>query len=161
MPVAHIWAVIEYCLFSYVYYQLLEGALIKKIILASMLLMVVLEIVNVATFESLRQFPSAIINISQIIYVIYSLFLFSQMLLNPTELSLFKQSLFWFNLNMLFYGTTMFLNYALTSYFIQNNLDSTILIFFSIAVNYIFYIVIGISILINNKKAGTLNFNYG
>lgn len=163
MPVAHLWAVIEYCFFSYIYYHLLQGTLIKKAIIASMFLMVILEIVNVAVFESLLQFPSVIMNVSQIVYVIYSLFLFSQMLLNPAEISLFKQSLFWFNLNVLFYGTTMFLNYALTSYFIQNKLDSAILIGFSVAVNYIFYIVIGISILINNKNstANSVDFNYG
>ncbi|MCR8561522.1 hypothetical protein KXD93_27960 [Mucilaginibacter sp. BJC16-A38] len=161
MPLAHIWAVIEFCFFSYIYYNLIENARLKKIILLLMPAMLVLEIINLAVFESLMQFPSAILNISQIVYVIYSLFLFSQMLLNPSELSLFKQSLFWFNLNILFYGTTMFLNYALTSYFIQNKLDLGIMVGFSFAVNYIFYIVIGISIFINNKQVRAVDFNYG
>ena len=187
MPVGHLWAVIEYCLFSLTYYFLLSGARIKKAIIISLFGMLLLEIITVAVLkpcpanvnevmannnilnaalrsccalhQSLLQFPSLLLNISQFIYVLYSLLLFRQMLLFPAEQSLFKQSLFWFNLNVLFYGTTMFLNFALTSYFIQNKLDMTMLIYFSFAVNFIFYIVIGISILIDNKKVNAFNIS--
>lgn len=115
--------------------------------------MVVLEIANVFFFEKLTQFPSLILEVSHIVYVIYSLLLFRQMLLSPTQQSLFKQSLFWFNINMLFYATTMFLNFALLSYFIENKLDLLPLVYFSYVVNFIFYILIGISLTMDNKKA--------
>jgi len=161
MPVAHIWGVAEFALYSATFYYLLNNSKIRKAIVVAVALMTALEIWNVLFFENLLQFPSLILNISQIVYVLYSLLLFRQMLLVPAEQSLFKQSLFWFNLNMLFYGTTMFLNFALTSYFIQNKLDMTALYYFSIVVNFIFYILIGISILIDNKKANMMNTSNG
>jgi hypothetical protein len=159
MPVAHLWAIMEYAFFSFVYYRLLEDRLVKKAIIASVFFMLLLEIVNFSFFETLLQFPSLILNVSQFIYVLYSLLLFRQMLLNPAEESLFKQSVFWFNLDMLLYCTAMFLDFALTDYFIKNNLDATILIYFSIVVNMLFYAVIGVSILIDNRKYNAVSFN--
>ena len=161
MPIAHIWGVLEFALYSATFYCLLNNSKIRKAIIVAVALMTVLEIWNVLFFENLLQFPSLILNISQIVYVLYSLLLFRQMLLFPAEQSLFKQSLFWFNLNMLFYGTTMFLNFALTSYFIQHKLDMTALYYFSIVVNFIFYILIGISISIDNKTADMMNSSNG
>lgn len=152
MPVAHLSAMVEYSLFASVYYYLLSNRYLKKLIMASIFFMLLLEIVNIIFFESLLQFPAILLNVSQFIYVLYSLLLFRQMLIQPAEESLFKQSIFWFNLDMLLYSTAMFLDFALTSYFIKNKLDATALIYFSIIVNMLFYAVIGISILIDNKK---------
>lgn len=153
MPHAHVWAVIEFGFFSLTYYYLITSPAIKRTIIYIMGGMVVLEIANVFFFEKLTQFPSLILEVSHIVYVIYSLLLFRQMLLSPTQQSLFKQSLFWFNINMLFYATTMFLNFALLSYFIENKLDLLPLVYFSYVVNFIFYILIGISLTMDNKKA--------
>lgn len=158
MPVAHLWAVLEYAGISIIYYHLLKSLLFKRMIIISLFVIPVLEIIIVICFQGLLQFPSVILNISQFIYVLYSLVLFRQMLLHPSEQPLFKQSIFWFNLNMLFFGTTMFLNFALTSYFIRNNLDADPLFYFSIVVNFIFYIVIGIVILIDNRKFKAINY---
>lgn len=161
MPHAHVWAVIEFGFFSLTYYYLITSPAIKRSIIYAIGGMVVLEIANVFFFEKLTQFPSLILEASHIVYVIYSLLLFRQMLLSPAEQSLFKQSLFWFNINMLFYATTMFLNFALLSYFIENKLDLLPLVYFSYVVNFIFYIVIGISLLMDNKKAKTSMPNNG
>ncbi|SHN30847.1 hypothetical protein [Mucilaginibacter sp. OK098] len=161
MPVAHIWAVIEYAFFSLTYFYLLTNKLVKKAIIVSIIAMLILEIVNVLFFEKITQFPSLILEASHIVYVVYSLLLFRQMLLFPAEQSLFKQSLFWFNINVLFYATTMFLDFALLSYFIQNKLDVIPLAYFALAVNFIFYIVIGISILMDNKKENITEFING
>jgi hypothetical protein len=159
MPVAHLWPIGEYAFFSLVYYRLLSGTRTKKLVIASIFFMILLEIVNIAFFESLLQFPAILLNVSQFIYVLYSLLLFRQMLIHPAEDSLFRQSIFWFNLDMLLFTTAMFLNFALTSYFIKNKLDATILIYFSIIVNMLFYTVIGISILIDNKKYDAVDFS--
>ncbi|MDO3643761.1 hypothetical protein [Mucilaginibacter sp. L3T2-6] len=161
MPQAHVWAVIEFALFSLTYYYLINSAAIKRSIIYVIGGMVLLEIANIIFFEKLTQFPSLILEASHIVYVIYALLLFRQMLLSPAEQSLFKQSLFWFNLNMLFYATTMFLNFALLSYFIENKLDAVPLVYFSVFVNFIFYIVIGISLLIDNRKTKISVLNNG
>jgi len=55
----------------------------------------------------------------------------------------------------------MFLDFALLSYFIQNKLDVIPLAYFALAVNFIFYIVIGISILMDNKKENITEFING
>jgi hypothetical protein len=161
MPIAHIWAVIEFALFSVTYYYLLTSGWVKKAIIASAVAMFILEVINVLFFEKLTQFPSLILEASHILYVVYSLLLFRQMLLVPAEQSLFKQSLFWFNINVLFYATTMFLDFALLSYFIENKLDVSPLAYFALVVNFIFYIVIGISISMDNKKETVAEFSNG
>ena len=161
MPLAHIWAVIEYAFFSLTYFYLLTNRWVKKAIIVSTIAMLILEVVNVLFFEKLSQFPSLILEASHIVYVVYSLLLFRQMLLFPAQQSLFKQSLFWFNINVLFYATTMFLNFALLSYFIQNKLDVVPLVYFGMIVNFTFYIVIGISILMNNKRENIAGFSNG
>lgn len=161
MPVAHVWAIIEYAFYAFIFYLFLNSDRIKKVVIISIAGMLVLEIINLVFFEKITQFPSLILEVSHIIYVIYSLLLFRQMLLFPAERSLFKQSLFWFNIDVLFYATTMFLNFALLSYFIENKLDGMPLAYFSIVVNFIFYIVIGISLLIDNKKANTPGIRNG
>ncbi|HEY8930672.1 MAG TPA: hypothetical protein VIM55_15825 [Mucilaginibacter sp.] len=161
MPVSHIWAVIEFVLFSLVYYQLITTAWVKKAITISMLFMVVLEVANLLFFEKINQFPSLILEASHIIYVCYALLLFRQMLFFATQQSIFKQSLFWFNINMLFYATTMFLNFALLSYFVENKLDVVPLYYFSIVINFIFYIVIGFSLSIENEKMTVTGISNG
>lgn len=161
MPVAHVWAIIEFAFFSVIYYSFLNGSGIKRLITFLIPGMLVLEILNLLFLENFAHFPSLILEASHIVYVVYSLLLFRQMLLYPAEQSLFKQSLFWFNINMMFYATTMFLNFALMSYFVQNKLDAVPLVYFSIVVNFIFYIVIGISIVIDNKKVKVIGFSNG
>jgi hypothetical protein len=161
MPQAHVWAVIEFAFLSLTYYHLIINEKIKKLIIYSTVGMVLLEIVNVFFFEKLTQFPSLILEASHIVYVVYSLLLFNQMLLSPAERSLFKQSLFWFNINVLFYATTMFLNFALMSYFIENKLNALPLAYFAFVINFIFYIVIGISLLIDKKKVQISAVNNG
>lgn len=152
MPIAHVWAIVEYAFFSSVYFYLITTAWVKKAIIFSVLFMLCLEVANLFFFEKISQFPSLILEASHIIYGAYALLLFRQMLLFPTEERLFKQSLFWFNINMLFYATTMFLYFALLSYFVENKLDVVPLFYFSFIVNFIFYIVIGVSLFIDNRK---------
>ena len=94
-------------------------------------------------------------------YVVYALLLFRQMLLYPTQQSLFKQSVFWFNINMLFYATTMFLNFALLSYFVENKLDVIALVYFSLIANFLFYALIGVSLLIDNKSYNIIDIRNG
>jgi len=161
MPVSHIWGVIEFVLFSLIYYQLITTAWIKKAIGIAMLFMVVLEIINLRFFENIKQFPSLILEASHIIYVAYAMLMFRQMLLFASQVSLFKQSLFWFNINMLFYATTMFLNFALLSYFVENKLDAVPLYYFSIIVNFLFYIVIGFSLSIDDEKKNAMSISNG
>jgi hypothetical protein len=156
MPISHSWAVIEFAFISVVYFYLVTNAWVKKVTIISILAMLVLAVANVLFFEKLNQFPSLTLEASHIAYVVYSLFLFRQMLLSPSEQSLFRQSLFWFNINVLFYATTMFLNFALMSYFIQNKLDVAPLVYFSVVVNFIFYIVIGFVLLIDNSKVNKI-----
>lgn len=161
MPIAHLWAVIEFAFFSLVYYHLFTSRTAKKAVILLIASMVVLEILNLIYFEKITQFPSVILEASHIAYVIYALLLFRQMLLYPAQQSLFKQSLFWFNMNMLFYATTMFLYFALLNYVVDNKFDTTPLVYFGIVENYLFYALIGLSLLIDNKDNHIIESNNG
>jgi len=152
MPISHLSAVLEYTIFAIMYYHLLRSTRVKKVIFASIFVILLLEIVNILFFENLHQFPSITLNVSQCLYVVYSLLLFRQMLLYPVEQSLFKQSIFWFNLDMLFIATTLFLNFALTNYLIKNTLNPVWMDWFNYIINMLYYAVMGACLIIDNKK---------
>jgi hypothetical protein len=151
MFIEHITAEIEYVFFSLIYYYLFENRRIRKIIIYAIFLITILEIMNIIFLENLSQFPSNFLDISQLIYLIFSLAFFRQMLSHPSEINIFKQSIFWYNLDMLFFSAAIFLNFALTNYFLKNNLNQTFLYDLSYIINLIFYLIIGIAILIENK----------
>src|ERR1700761_383968 len=64
MPLAHLWAVIEFAMYSLVYYYLLKSIFAKKTVLILIALMTLLEVVNLLYFEKISQFPSIILEAS-------------------------------------------------------------------------------------------------
>ena len=153
MLVEHIAAAIEYVFFSVIYFYLLNDVIIKRIIFYSIFLMIFLEILNIFWGEGMRQFPSNFLNISQVIYFVFSILFFRQMLLWPSANNILKQSRFWFNLDIMFFASSMFLNFALTNYFLKHKLNEMMLYQLSYVINMIFYVVIGGAVLMDHGEA--------
>jgi hypothetical protein len=88
----------------------------------------------------------------QVLFAIFSLLLFKEMLLYPLKINIINQSVFWFNTAMLFFATTMFFNLGLTNYLGRNIQYDDIIIYFWYLILYLFHILICIALLTENKK---------
>lgn len=153
MPVSHIASLFEYIFFSLTFYYLFKSSLIKKTIIVLMIIMCFFFIINALFLQPyLTSFPTNMIMVSEILYSVFSLLLFKQMLLYPIQTNITKQSVFWFNLSVLFFSTTMFLDLGLINYFLSHHLNDNLLYDCNFYINILFYSLIGFSIHLNSKE---------
>ncbi len=158
MPVSHFSSITEYIFFSLIFYFLFIRRSIKRLILASIATVTFFFFINALVLQPYYStFPSNIILISEVLYAVFSLLLFKQMLYFPSQNAITQQSIFWFNISMLFFSTTMFLNLGLVNYFINHKLNDTLLYDFSFYVNILFYSLLGISIFVNSNENNLRN----
>jgi hypothetical protein len=156
VPVLHIETIANYLFFSFIYYYLLKNKLVKKAILVSIVLVTLFFFINALLLQPYyRVFPSNAMLINEIVFVIFSLLLFKQMLLYPLQVNIIKQGVFWFNTAVLFFSTTMFVNFALINYYFQHNIQVPVLTYFWHSIDITFNILLGIAILTDKKQVGT------
>lgn len=153
MPVEHISSYAEFIFNALIFYQLLKSTRIKEIVKVSTAVITLFFIVNSLWLQSyLNTFPSNAIIVSEIVLVIFSLLVFKQMLQYPLQLNITSQSIFWYNTAILFYSTTVFLNFGLINYVVKHHLDNATFYNCRFILNMIFYILLGIAIFIEDKK---------
>jgi hypothetical protein len=158
LPVSHFTVLSEYIFLSLTYYFIFKNKAIRTSIKIIMLIFIILFFVNAIFIQPYHSaFPSNMYTLEEIIYAIFSLMLFKQMLLYPLPVNIIKQSVFWFNTSILFYSTTMFFNFGLINYYIKHHLNDQVIFDFIAGINMIFYLLIGISIFIDNKQTSTNN----
>jgi hypothetical protein len=152
-PILQIQCIAEYIFYSLVYYYLFKNKKVKKIIVISIVVMAVSFFINALFFQPfLTIFPTNIYLPAQILFAIFSLLLFKEMLLYPLKINIIRQSVFWYNTAMLFYATTMFFNLGLSNYLAKHNLYDLIITYFWYLIIYLFHIFICIALLTENKK---------
>lgn len=156
-PVSHLETWTNYVFYALVYLFLFKNKHFKTFIRISIFLITAFTIFNglfLQPFE--RIFPTNVEIVTGILFVIFSLILFKQMLQYPLQVNIIKQSVFWFNTAILFCYATMFLNLALTNYYSQHHLI-TIVYYFWLYVNMIFNLLLLVSILMDKKETLTSN----
>ena len=152
-PVIQLECVTEYIFFLLIFYYLFIKKQIKRIIALCMIAGTLLFLLNALFLQHFNEdFPSYIYILSHIIFVIFSLLLFRQMLSYPLDINISRQSVFWFNTAILFYSTTMFLNLGLTNYYTEHSISTHIIFYFWYIVLFIFYSLIAVSILLDKKQ---------
>jgi hypothetical protein len=153
VPVLHIETIANYIFFSLIYYYLLKNKYLKKAILVSIVLVTLFFFINALWLQPYyKVFPSNSMLINEIIFVIFSLLLFKQMLLYPLQIKITKQGVFWFNTAILLFSTTMFFNFALINYYFLHNTQSPVLSYFWHFLDISFNILLGIAILTDKKQ---------
>lgn len=152
-PAVQLECLTSYVFYSLTYYYLFQNKIIKKSILISTAVITVCFVINAWFFQPfLKEFPSNVSILTQSLYAIFSLLLFKEMLLYPLKVNITKQSVFWYNIAILFFSTTMFFNLVLTNYFAKHNLNDLVIFYFWYFILFVFHILIGVSLLINNKE---------
>jgi hypothetical protein len=151
IPVYHFFSPVEFIGFSCVYYYLIKNSNIRNAILCIMAVMLLGSVIDTLFFETLMVFPSKYLLVCEILYLLYSLLGFRQMLLSPVQTPLYKQSLFWLNTAFLIYTSTIFLSFGLHDYFIKHHVSTKTLNTLIYVVNIIFYSLLGVSIITNKR----------
>ena len=152
-PILQIVCIANYLFYSSIYYYLFKNKVIKKVIFFSIIIVSVFFLINGLFFQPFNKvFPTNIYVPSQMLFAVFSLLLFKEMLMYPLTVNIIKQSVFWFNTAILFYATTMFFNLGLSNYLAENNLDDHFIFLFWYFITYVFYILICFAILTQNKK---------
>jgi hypothetical protein len=148
----HTQTIVEYVSYAVIYYYLIRSKQIKIFILGSIAVLFVFFIINGCFLQPFtKTFPTNVIMPAEIIYVIFAILLFKQMLQYPVQVNIVKQSVFWFNTAMLFFSTTMFLNLGLMNYYGTHNKSFAVILRFWYSIDIIFSVLLVLAILNDNK----------
>jgi hypothetical protein len=151
--VSQIESLTDFIFFSVSFYFLFKNRLIKRAIVISIITITVFFFINAMFFQAIHKvFPTNIYFPTQILFAVFSLLLFKEMLMYPLKINIIKQSVFWYNTAILFYATTMFFNFGLSNYLVKRNLNDYFIYYFWYFILHVFYILIGISLLTDKKK---------
>jgi len=151
-PTSQIDCITEFIFFSVIYYYLFKNKLVKKAIVISIIVITVAFFINATFFQPFNKvFPTYIYAPSQILFAVFSLLLFKEMLMYPVKINIVKQSVFWYNTAILFYSTTMFFFLGLSNYLAEHNLNDNFIFNFWYIISDVFHILICIAILTENK----------
>jgi hypothetical protein len=151
-PAYHFLSPIEILCFSAIYYYQLINKTLKVTIQYLMVLFAAGAVIDTLFFETLFVFPSNYLMVSELFYLLYSLLGFRQMLLNPIQVPIYRQSFFWLNTALLIYSATIFLSDGLHDYFVHHNFGTRTLNTFIYFTNIIFYTFLGVAIITDKRQ---------
>ncbi len=158
MIMYHIFAPVEYVFYTLIYRKIFSGKL-KQIITYLMIPVLAFALINSLFFQKTNTFPSNFLLSYQVIFLFYALMGFRQMLLDPKQVSIYKQSFFWLNLSLMLFSTTLFLYFGLLNFSIRHGMNIDSLTIFSSVVNIIYYILLSTTILIDSSKREIIERN--
>lgn len=149
----HVQNMFHYAAYSLTYYYLFISRRVKKIILYSIPIVLMLSIIDGCFVEPFtRTFPTYMVMPEHVIYFIFAILLYKQMLQYPVQMNIMKQSIFWLNTGMLFFSTTMFLTLSLSNNIAKYPKEDVMLIlYFWYSIDIIFSILLLIAILNDNN----------
>lgn len=156
---SHVETIMEYVAYAAIYYYLFKSRVIKKLVIGSALLIVLFAVINGFFLQPFTKvFPTYVIMPAEILYVVFAILLFKQMLQYAVQTNIVKQSVFWFNTGILFFSSTMFLNLGLMNYYSRYHKGNfTIILCFWYSIDVIFSILITIAILTDKKNEIAVN----
>src|SRR5579872_2948445 len=112
--ILHVQVCNGYIFYSIIYYLLFKNESIKKFLLLFIIIVPIFCFINALFLEPYATtFPTYTTLPTDILLIIFSLLLFKQMLLYPVKVNIVKQSVFWYNIGILFFSATMFMNLGL------------------------------------------------
>jgi len=157
-PILQLECITDFTFYLTAYYFLFKNKLIKKTIVTSLVIAFVFFCINAVFFQPfLTKFPTYVYFPTQVLFAIFSLLLFKEMLMYPLKINIIKQSTFWYNTAMLFYATTMFFYFGLSNYFGDHNFHDLIIYYFWYFILFVFHILIGVSLLTDDKNIADKN----
>jgi len=156
--ISHVQTCNSFMFYSIIYYLLLKNKLIKQFLLVFIIIVPIFCFINALFLEPyFNTFPTYTILPTDILCIVFSLLLFKQMLLYPMQINIVRQSVFWFNIGILFFSATMFMNFGLMNYYRLHGLRGQIVFYFWYSAIIIFNLLLGMAILTDRKEAAIVN----
>jgi hypothetical protein len=156
-PPYHILCILQYAGLAFIYNRLIVGRPLQNYILISIIPFSLLSISNTLFFQTLFSFPSNIIMLSYLIFILFSLILFMQMLEAPKEIIISKQSVFWFNSAILVYSITMPICFGILNYLVKHKLPDQLLGDFIEYFTFLYYLTLGYAIHLDKYRAASIH----
>lgn len=153
MPTNHIFAVIEYCGYAYIFSVLIANPFITKLIRYSIFPVVILAIGNTLFFQDIYHFPSNILLLTHGLFLLFSLLLFKQIFEGSFEQNLFYQTEFWYASALLIFSSVVYLSFGLRNYFMLMGASTNLLDSFIYIINMIFYSLTALILILDREKS--------
>lgn len=151
LPLAHLYALIEYFFITIIYSKILVGRA-RRVIVAAIIPVAIFAVINSFYLQGINRFPSNFLLVCELVYMIYSFLSFKQMLLNPIQEALHTQSLFWLNLAQIIFSTTLFIYFGTLNYVISHHINDAPLYLLVLVVNIVYVLLLAAAILKDKKE---------
>jgi hypothetical protein len=156
-PVYHFFGFIEYSLLAFLYIKLLSSKIMKKWVLISIPVMIVISMLNTLFFQTFTSFPSYVLIVSYGLLSILSLVLFIQITEYPSSLNILRLEVFWLNTIILFYCSSGFITLAFHNYMNRHHIDDALINTVGFWINIFVYAGMGVTILANARQPATVS----
>lgn len=151
-PTYHILCIVQYIGFALIYKNIAINQKISAAIKHTIIPFVALSMINTIFFQKFLTFPSNIVILSYLMFIVFSLTCFVEMLDFPIKTNIFKQSIFHFNCAMLFYSATSPVCFGILSYLIHHELSTVNIRIFIYVISLIYYSTLGYAIFLDQKN---------
>lgn len=148
--VYHVFNLLEYVGFAFVFYHLFINDTHKKVVKYTIFVYPILSVLLSVFVQSIWLLPSIFIIISYITLSIFCLLLFRQMMHNLSATPLFKDAIFWFNTVALIQFSTSFFSLSLTNYVIALHQYSQTINNINYGINLFFYASLCVALLLDS-----------
>lgn len=147
-PVYHIYNPVQYFFITTFFSFFIKKS--KTLISWSWVAFMAIVFINILFFQTVWQFSSNLILLYSPVYILLSLLLFKNMLLNINDTPLLKQRLFWYNTSSLFLYLFTFFCWSFYNILLKSNSTRTVInVIYYLAIQY--YIVTGIVIYLDSR----------
>lgn len=154
-PPYHFYAPIQLLLYAAIYFRLLKNARTKTFILYGTPVLVIFSMLNSIFLQDLYTFPSNSIITISFMLIVLSLLYFREMLQYPLQISLVRQSTFWFNCAVLVFFCTTFFIYCFYNYFLIYHIKTKLISTINYIMTIAYYSVLTFAMLTDNKSNGS------
>lgn len=156
LPLYHILCIVQYIAFAFIFSSLLNSGRAKKYIKISIIPFTAVCILNMILNDAFfTDIPLRIIMLSYIIFAVFSLMLFMQMLNEPKETNIYKHSTFWFNCAVLVFSVISPLCFGVNFYFSNHNIKTDLLNDILLYLNCLYYAVLAYAIHLDKRMPKT------
>ncbi|MBT3383411.1 MAG: hypothetical protein HN778_05765 [Prolixibacteraceae bacterium] len=145
MPVGHFYIPISLLILTVFYSNELKGYIPKNLLIGLISSFLLFCLINEIFIQSIFDFPNLTGSIAAIILLLFSILLFSKIMLEAKIKKLTREPLVWINTGVLLYYSANLFFYALFDYSLKFSTDFTLftILIFSVF-NVVFYILISI-----------------
>ena len=119
MPLGNVYIPLSVFVFSLFYLKILKGFINNKIIIGLIILYELFCVVNLVFIQNMYEFPNIPGALGSLLMLLFSILLFSKIMLEAKVVQLLNEPVVWINIGVLIYYSAGLFYYALFNYSVQ------------------------------------------